>query len=151
LIATHKLFKNLDKRDLGRIITRLKKQQMISISEKSGQTSIKITDKGQNRLLEYDFENIQLKAKKRDGKFRLIIFDIPEKQRSSRDILRKKLEQLGFVRLQISVYVSAFPCKNEIDFLSHYLGLSNNITLLVVDHIERGQDLIFKKYQGLDY
>lgn len=151
LIATHKAFKKLNARDLGRIVKRLEKQEMISVSENNGKTTIGITEKGKKRLLEYDFERIKLKSKKRDGKFRLIIFDVPETQRSARDILRKKLEQLGFIRLQYSVYVSAFPCKDEIDFLSHFLGISKYITIAVVDKIERGHKLSFIKQNTYGY
>lgn len=144
--AAYKQWKNFNRRDVGRIIKRLEKQEMIQIQEKSSQTKIQITEKGKQRLLEYDFENISLKAKKLDGKWRLIIFDIPEDKKSSRDVFRRKLLQLGFIRLQDSVFASAFPCKNEIDFLCHFLGISDFVTLAKLDSIERGEKLIFKKY-----
>lgn len=144
LVALHKQWRNISKRDLGVIIKRLQKQEMISIIEKGNETEIKITEKGNRRLLEYDFENIEIKARKRDGKWRLIIFDIPEDQKRSREAFRKKIIQLGCIRLQDSVFVSAFPCKSEIDFLCHYLNISDFVTLAVLNKIERGENLIFK-------
>lgn len=145
--AVIKIWKDVNKKDLGRIIKRLEKQEMISISERDNKISIEITERGKRRLLEYDFENIELKNTKRDGKWRLIIFDIPEDKKRSRDALGKKLLQLGFLRLQDSVFVSAYPCKNEIDFLANYLEISDYITLVTLDKIERGEQLIFKKYK----
>lgn len=142
-----KAWKDVNKKDLGRIIKRLEKQEMISINEMDGKVSIEITEKGKRRLLEYDIENIELKSTKRDGKWRLIIFDIPEEKKKSRDAFGKKLLQLGFLRLQDSVFVSAYPCKNEIDFLANYLEISDFVTLVTLDKIERGEQLIFKKYQ----
>lgn len=142
-----KLWKEVNKRDLGRIIKRLEKQQMISIKEIGDKVQIEVTEKGNRRLLEYDFENIELKAKKRDGKWRLIIFDIPEDQKAARDVFRRKLIELGCIRLQDSVFVSAFPCKDEIDFLSNFLEISDYVTLIVISRIERGEDLIFKEYR----
>lgn len=144
--AAIKIWKNVNKKDLGRILKRLEKQEMISLKEINGKTSIEITEKGKRRLLEYDFENIELKTKKRDGKWRLVIFDIPEEKKTSRDAFRKKLLQMEFMRLQDSVFVSAYPCKNEIDFLANYLEISDYITLLTIDNIERGEKLIWKKY-----
>lgn len=146
----YKKWKNFNRRDLGRIIKRLEKQEMISFKEVGNQIRIEITEKGKSRLLEYDFENIQLKSKKIDGKWRLIIFDIPEDKKISRDAFRRKLLQLGFIRLQDSVFVSAYPCKREIDFLCHYLGISDFVTLASVNEIERGEKLIFKKYYSGD-
>lgn len=145
-----KTWKDVNKKDLGRIIKRLEKQQMISIRENGDKISIEMTEKGKRRLLEYDFENIQLKAKKRDGKWRIIIFDIPENKKRSRDAFRRKLLEMGLVRWQDSVFVSAFPCKNEIDFLTNYLEISDYVTMATLGKIERGEQLIFKKYYDGD-
>lgn len=148
IVGTYKIWKDINKKDLGRIIKRLEKQEMIAIKEMGDKISIEITEKGKRRLLEYDVQNIELKAKKRDGKWRLIVFDIPEDKKINRDLFRKKLLQLGFIRFQDSVFASAFPCKNEIDFLCHYLEISDFVTVVVLDKIERGEQLIFKKYTG---
>jgi DNA-binding transcriptional regulator PaaX len=146
LASAHKMWKNINKKDLGRIIKRLERQEMIKISEQGNKTAIEITEKGKKRLLEYDFENIELKSQRRDGKWRMVIFDIPETKRNSRDVFRRKLVQLNFTMLQESVFASAFPCKKEIDFLCHYLGISDYVTLVKLDSIERGEKLIFKQF-----
>lgn len=141
-----KAWKNYNRRDVGKIIKRLGKQRMVSFKEDAGRTRIELTEKGKHRLLEYDFENLKLKTKKVDGKWRLVIFDIPENKKVSRDAFRKKMLELGFIRLQDSVFASAFPCRDEIDFLCHYLGISDFVTLTVLDRIERGEKLLFKKH-----
>ena len=145
-----KLWKDVNKRDLGRIVKRLEKQEMISVREAGNKISIEITEKGKRRLLEYDFENIKIKAKKRDGKWRIIIFDIPEDRKRNRDAFRKKLIQIGCIRLQDSVFISAFPCKDEVDFLVHYLEISDFVTVATLNEIERGEKLLFKKYRDWD-
>src|SRR3989344_5504856 len=150
LVGAVKIWKDVNRTDLGRIVKRLQKQKMISLKEKDGKTIIEITEKGKGRLLKYDFENIKLKAKKRDGKWRLIIFDIPESKKRNRDAFRKKLLQIGCIRLQDSVFVSAFPCKDEVDFLCHYLEISNFVTVVSLDRIERGEQMLFKQYRGWD-
>ena len=147
LVGAVKLWKDVNKTDLGRIIKRLQKQEMLTIEEKEGETSIEITEKGKKRILEYDFENISRKAKRRDGKWRVIIFDIPEAKKKSREAFRSKLTQIGCVRWQDSVFVSAFPCKEEVDFLCHYLEISDYVTLAVLGEIERGEKLLFKEYR----
>ena len=150
LVGAVKLWKDVNKTDLGRIIKRLERQEMLAIREKEGKTFIEITEKGKKRVLEYDFENMKISSKKRDGKWRFIIFDIPEGKKRNRDAFRKKLVQMGCIRLQDSVFVCAFPCKSEIDFLAHYLEISDFVTLATIGKIERGEELIFKKYRDWD-
>ena len=41
-----------------------------------------------------------------DGKYRIVIWDIPEKQRRIRDLFRRKLKEWNFVNWQKSVWVS---------------------------------------------
>lgn len=150
LITTYKFWQKINQRDLGKVVKRLVTQKMLRISENGNQILIEITQKGKRRLLEYDIENIKLKAKKRDNKWRLIMFDIPEKLKQNRDNFRKKLLQLGMIRLQDSIFVSAFPCKDEIDFLCHAYQISDFVSLLSIDKIERGDQLIFKSYRNWD-
>lgn len=150
LVQSLKIWKEVKGRDMGKIIKRLEKQDMIAIREEGNKTVITITDKGEKRLLAYDFENLTRKAKKRDGKWRLIIFDIPEGLKQNRDAFRKKLLELDCIWLQDSVFVSAFPCKEEIDFLCHYLEISDYVSMVVLDKIERGEQLLFKKYRDWD-
>ncbi|MBI2021374.1 CRISPR-associated endonuclease Cas2 [Candidatus Daviesbacteria bacterium] len=146
LMKVQKAWKNIKKEDLGRILKRLERQQVISIREKGDMIAVEITEKGKRRLLEYDFEGIEIKNKKRDGRFRLVVFDIPENKKNARDMFRRKLIQLGFIKLQESVFASAYPCKKEIDFLCHYLEISDYVTIASVDKIERGEQLVFKEY-----
>lgn len=150
LVQTYKIWKHVSSQDLGKIIKRLEKQEMIGIKEIGNKVRIEITEKGKRRLLEYDFENLKRKAKRRDGKWRLIIFDIPEGKKRNRDAFRKKLLQIDCIRLQDSVFVSAFPCKSEVDFLVHYLEISDYVTVAVLDKIERGEQLLFKRRRDWD-
>lgn len=142
-----KEFKGLNNKDLGRIVKRLEKQRMVNFSEENGQIKITITDKGKTRLLEYNYESMVIKKPKTDGKWRLVIFDVPEKRKRDRDAFRRKLLELGFVRLQDSVFASPYPCKDEIDFLANYLNISDFVTLATIEKIERGEFLNFIKFK----
>lgn len=54
------------------------------------------------------------KPKRWDEKWRIVLFDIPEKNRVFRDILREHLRALGFFKLQHSVFVSPYPFEKSI-------------------------------------
>jgi DNA-binding transcriptional regulator PaaX len=44
----------------------------------------------------------------RDGVWKLVIFDIPERQRTVRTFLRNRLKSLGFKKWQASIWVSPY-------------------------------------------
>ena len=57
-----------------------------------------------------------------DGKWRMIIFDIKEKQRKRRDELRLLLEGVGFIKLQQSAWVHPYACDEFIALLKAHLA-----------------------------
>jgi phenylacetic acid degradation operon negative regulatory protein len=71
-------------------------------------TYIALTKLGRDKLKKIkdkpDFDT-KVEDKEWDGKYRLVFFDIPEKNRAVRDLLRSKLKELGFVGWQKSVWV----------------------------------------------
>ena len=66
-----------------------------------------ITDQG--------IEVIHIKPQLRDGVWKIVIFDIPEKNRSIRNILRQRLTLLGFKKWQNSIWVSPFAIEPAIE------------------------------------
>lgn len=65
----------------------------------------RITSQGKGRLVRM-FPIYRLAEKPWDGKWRVVIFDIPEVERTTRLGLRSELISLGFGQLQKSVYLS---------------------------------------------
>lgn len=81
---------------------------------------IELDDEGMPRLTEKGLRKIKpYKPKKLKNAVLMVIFDIPENQRSKRNHLRKLLETLSFSRIQHSVWISENDhrqcIKNEID------------------------------------
>ena len=90
-----------------------------------------------NRALTYQLDTMMVRKPKRwDKKWRVVIFDIPEKYRRVRDIFRSRLRQLSLYQLQESVYISPYPCFSEIEFLRELYGVSFTVSYLLVDRIE---------------
>ena len=82
-----------------------------------------------------------------DGRWRLVIFDVPEKLRKGRDALREKLKDLGFYELQKSVFIFPYECKNEIDFLIEFFHLRKFVRYGILEKIDN--DLHLRKVFGL--
>lgn len=94
-----------DKYTISRAIKRLRERGLLEEErEHSGRTILKLTQKGREEaLLRSDEDNAQYNW---DGKWRIIIFDIPEDKRLIRDLLRQRLKKWGFAQLQKSVWVT---------------------------------------------
>jgi len=106
-----------DKLALRRSAYYLKRRGDIRFSKRNGETYIALTQQGVTRLTQ--LENVQLirpaEQQEWDGKWRIVIFDIPEKERLLRDAFRRKLRELGCKLLQGSVWITPFDIREEID------------------------------------
>lgn len=108
-------------------ISRLQKTGDIEkVVDKKGNVCYKLSSPGIERY-ERLYPLSRLSNKPWDGKWRIVIFDIEEENKKSREYLRFKLNSLGFGKLQDSVYVS--PLDVLADF-KEYLkseGLSGQV------------------------
>ncbi len=141
-------FVRLGKRDyrswgMRRALHQLAKQHYVTIKVlPDGSTTVRITKQGMMRALSYQVNSMQIfPQKKWDGRWRVVIFDIEEKHRRLRDIFRMRLVQLGLFRLQESVFVSPYPCFDEIEFLRELYGVAFSAKYLLVQNIEDDQVL----------
>ncbi|MEK7178207.1 MAG: hypothetical protein AAB721_00910, partial [Patescibacteria group bacterium] len=125
-VGTRRLLKQLPKElkkykksQIRQALYRLKNQNNIEyIKEEKDTISINITERGKKYLKRFDFDNLFLsRPKVWDKKWRMVIFDIPEKKKLAREALRSKLKDLGFVKLQDSIWITPFPCENEIKLI----------------------------------
>jgi CRISPR-associated endonuclease Cas2 len=80
-------------------------------------------------------------AKERDGVWRLVIFDIPEKQRQVRNVIRAKLVSLGFKKWQNSIWISPYTMAPEIEQELNELAKHYFIRLIKTTDINVTADL----------
>lgn len=124
----------------------LKRQGMINHIVEGKEKYIEITPKGINKIKKLQFHELSIqRTEKWDKKWRIVIFDIADKHKTSRDIFRKKLRELGFEKIQESVYVYPFECTQEITQLSYILGETKNI-LITISEIIQGENALIEKF-----
>lgn len=80
-------------------------------------------------------------SKERDGFWKLVIFDIPEKQRQIRNVLRAKLISLGFKKWQNSIWISPYTLAPEIENELNELAKKFFIRLIKTTDINVTEDL----------
>ena len=78
-----------------------------------------------------------------DGKWRIVMFDIPEKRREHRERLRRALSELEYEPIQKSVFIGKRPLAGDIyeDILAN--ELRHCIHLLTVGEID--DETLFEK------
>ena len=134
------LFKPRNSRDRYRVrqaLRGLQKKEMIRMINRNGHEVVEITAQGKKRVLNYDFEEMRLNTKQKwDGRWRIVIFDIPEKRKRARDAVSFKIKDIGMYPIQKSVFVFPHKCKDEIDFVGEIFGVRKNIIYIEASHID---------------
>ncbi|HEY4499287.1 MAG TPA: hypothetical protein VJH94_04485 [Candidatus Paceibacterota bacterium] len=109
---------------------------------------LQLTQKGEARLRELELSEYRLKKPKRwDGKWRMLIFDIPEYRKTLREKVRRTLINIGFIRLQDSVWVYPYPCDDLIALLKTDFRVGRDILYIIADSIEN--DVALRKQFAL--
>ena len=104
---------------------------------------IELTDQGKKYLYEKEQANIKIRNQSKwDKKWRLVIYDIPEKYRFKRDIFRRKLQYFGFYKMQKSVYIFPFECTQALKPIIQKLDLEKYVILSISDSLQNEEKLI---------
>ena len=133
---------------LQRSIKRLESQKLVEISNENGKDIVKITQYGLQKVYKYSLINMSIIMPNYwDHKWRLVFYDVNDRRKWIRDRFHHILKNMGFYQLQESVYLHAYPCEKEVDFLRSYFGISAEVRLAIVDTIEN--DGVFRDFFGV--
>jgi len=111
-----------------------------------------VTPKGRVKIIKSILKNKksqELNKQKWDGKWRGIIFDIPELSKRERNLLRRELKWISFRELQKSIWIYPFDIERELRALLKLwkVDLEGDIRFILIEKMD-DQDL--KKEFGLE-
>lgn len=93
----------------------------------------RLTDRGRAHLSQRTFARTDFTQPARwDRKWRVVVFDIPERRRYLRDTLRLHLQRLGLHPIQKSVWLFPFPCEDLVRLLKVDLRLDRSVQYFTV-------------------
>ncbi len=121
-----------------RALSHLEKRGMVKVERKGKNQFITLTSKGELAVLLS--KAAVVKGKKWDGKWRLIIFDIPEDAKHKRREFRILLKDNGFIKLQASVYISPYSLNREAIGYLQKSGLMAYIRILKVEEMDNDKE-----------
>jgi len=145
LWRSDKKWQKYPKRKLYTTFYRLQKEGCLEIKLIDNQFYISLTEKGRKKAGRFQIDSLKInKPKKWDKKWRIVMFDISQLKKIYRETFRGKLKDLGFYSLQKSIWVHPFNCRDEIELLKEFFGLSEKeVRLIVAEDI--GEDDFLKK------
>lgn len=109
---------------------------------------LELTPEGKKKLREWEHYHYKLpRPRVWDGRWRVLIFDIPEKRKWLRNRLRDTLSAVGFRMLQKSVWVYPFDCEDFITLLKADFKIGKDILYLIVEGLEN--DSYLRDYFGV--
>jgi hypothetical protein len=130
-------------------VDRLRERKLVKISgDRENEPVVEITKDGVKEALQYKIEEMEIPRPARwDGKWRVVIFDIADGKKRQRDQFREKLLELDFYPLNESVYVHAFPCFDEVEFIRQIYFVGGEVQYMLVEKME--DDFALKSFYDL--
>ncbi|MEI7709233.1 MAG: hypothetical protein WCI76_00795 [bacterium] len=125
-----------DDRKISQAFSGLRRYKFVRHVKEKGVNSCTLTPKGEARLQTIVIDDIKLKTEgKWDGKWRLVMYDLPIRFKKARNAFRWKLQDMGFFQFQKSAWIYPYPCEGEILFVADFYGVRKHLEILEVDKI----------------
>lgn len=135
-------WKEIDKKALEVAIKALYKSRLINQkNNRNGTVTFILSEEGKRTALTFDIDNMTINKHPWDSRWRIVIFDVPERIKKVRESLRLHLKNLGFIELQRSVFVIPFKCQNEIEYLVEFYNIRSFVRLIEATSIDNELDL----------
>ena len=127
---------------------RLAAKGLVIFEERNGKRYARVTEEGERVLeLESMREKSMKKPRRWDGRWRVVLFDIPERRRGVRNRLRLFMSEYGFVRLQDSAWIYPYDCEDLIALAKANFRIGVDVLYMIVEQLER--DAHLRKHFGL--
>ena len=129
----------IPKNKIKRALKTLEKKEILYLEEKDNKVFVHIKDKKNVLVQKYSLKallDFKKKSKKWEGKWFLVIFDVPEKQKNKRDYMRRFLVDLGFYPYQKSVYLFPYECEKEVELIKKIVEGTRYMKYIIAERIE---------------
>ncbi len=123
-----------NKQKFHNLIYYAKRKGLIHIKSLEGKKAVMLTKEGLGKALKASFI-MEGKKKRKDGKWTMLIFDVPERYRKSRDLLRSILHNLGYKMFQQSVWITPYDVSDPTESLLQMYSLDKYVKIFLIEEI----------------
>lgn len=132
-----------NRRYVSNKIRRLKKQGYLA----QNGVRFAVSDKGHRILSAKELEKLHIPRPARwNGKWYMVMFDIPLEASSARKALNNALIDLGLVQYQQSVLIYPYPIKETVLHICRFHKITRYVSFAIVDYID-GEDKLKKHFK----
>lgn len=117
------------------VIFRLRREHLLEARKERGRAIYTLTESAQQRLEAGNRRTFETARESWDGLWRILTYNVPERQRSLRDELRKDLIWLGFGQLSVSTWVSPRRVTAYVNSLIRAAGMQRYVHLFEARHV----------------
>jgi len=134
----------IERGSLSRSVNTLYKSKLVTTrTSLDGNLSVVLSREGERLACRYEIDNMEINTPiVWDKKWRIVMFDVPEKFKRTRDSLRMHFKNMGFYEFQKSVFVHPYPCAKEIMYLMEFYESKKYIRFIVATEIDNSRELI---------
>ena len=136
-------WKEIDRRSLEQSIRLLYKSHLVSCKyNKDGTMTLVLSREGRELALREDIDNLKINVPdKWDGKWRVVMFDVPQNLKKVRDSVRWHLKEMGFLEYQKSVFIFPYPARKQIEFVIEFYNCRRYVRQMLVSGIDNHRHL----------
>ncbi len=121
----------LKKSSVSQALKRLRLKGIIDADKKANEITYQLTESGKKQL---ELRKL-LMDESWDGRWRIVIFDIPEKMKKVRNVFRSKLKEWGFEPWQKSVWASKKNITRPLREFILELGIGEWVRVIEADNV----------------
>ncbi len=123
-------------KEFAKLIYYLKTKNYIKVKRLEGKQGIMLTKEGISKALRAKFA-LEGGQKRKDGKWLMLTFDIPQKHKKARILLRSIMKNLGFKIFQHSIWVCPFDISDATEKLLQMHDLEKYVKLFLIESLEK--------------
>ncbi len=132
-----KYLRSKNRQKFSQLIYHLKRNNYIKVKSIQGNQALVLTKRGIEKALQAKFKlDNSNRQKRKDGKWIMLIFDVPEKWRKSRDLLRRILYSLGYKMFQQSVWITPYDVSERTESLLQEYSLDDFVKTFLIEAIK---------------
>lgn len=144
--AVYSIFENreksiYEKKQIARALEYLKSRKLVDIQSQYQKEVFSLTKLGWLRARRLAKSFGIRKPEKWDGKWRIVIFDIPETKKSEREVFRNSLKNLGLANVQKSIWIHPYDCEDQVYHIAGNMFIKPYVRYIVAEKITGEKDL----------
>lgn len=112
----------------------LRKNNYIKAENLKNKKGVMLTKKGFDKMLKASFK-VSVKTKRKDAKWVMIAFDVPQRHTKARNLLRSVLQNLGYKMFQQSVWVTPYDVSEKTEQLLQFYSLEKYVKIFLIEEL----------------